>query len=138
MVAIAGLVLDAVYNVGLDDASCRRKASAKFRALKGLAYRECRLATSSPAEWRTRTYRGFEVTDDDASIIRTSFRFQYALLESPEQILENLTIITLLNKEIVLNIYIYCIVNYLLLLRKLSVLLRFGIIGSWDHSRSFG
>jgi len=124
MVAIASLVLDAVYNIGLDDAPRRRKASVKFRALKGLAYRERQLATSSPTEWRIRT--DFRLRMMMPRLFVQAFQFQYTLLESPKQILENLTIITLFNKGIVLNIY--CIINYLLSFRKLGVLLHFGII----------
>lgn len=67
MVAVAGLVLDAVYN-GPHDAPHRRKVLARFRALKEFTYEEYWLATSSvgAAEWRTRPYWGFKVTDDDA------------------------------------------------------------------------
>jgi len=44
-IAIAGLVLEAVYNAGPGDAPRRRKASMRFRTLKALAYGEYRLAT---------------------------------------------------------------------------------------------
>lgn len=64
-----------VFDATTGDAPCQRKASARFKVLKGSVLQELSATGYRLAgERRTRTHCGVKVTGDDASIIRTDFR----------------------------------------------------------------